>query len=97
MNRSEQPHSGESGHKGRDRQPEKNPGSSTGAAPDQQQAATPAQVQSRSRAAQHKPVGKHPDPVHPGPDRNEAEKSKGHLHHDQREPQPDMQNEVEEL
>ena len=93
------PKSGEAGHHGQDRQAQKHPtGNPPAPAPDPAKAATAAQTQSRSTDAQKKPIpADAPDFVHPGPNRYEAEKSKGNLHHKQHEPQPDMQDEVEEL
>lgn len=91
--------SGEAGHQGRDRQAPRNTAPTTNARePGPAHAATPPQAQAQSKEANKKatPVDD-PDFVHPGPGRHELEKSKGNLHHQQHEPQPDMQDEVEEL
>ena len=92
-----QAQSGESGQQGHDRQPGNHIGRSADATPDENQAASPRQVQRRSKKAATTPPVSTQDPTHPGPGRNESQKGKGDVHHQQREPQPDMQDEVEEL
>jgi len=97
MHPDHQAQSGESGQQGHDRQPGNDIQRSADRTPDEQEAATPRQVQRRSKkATTRKPVAAC-DPNHPGPQRDESQKSKGNAHHDQREPQPDMQDEVEEI
>jgi hypothetical protein len=93
------PQSGEAGQHGQDRQAQRHTtGNPPAPAPDPAKAATPGQARTRSVEAQKKPGPVDaPDFVHPGPNRYEAEKSKGDLHHKQHEPEPDMQDEVEEL
>jgi hypothetical protein len=71
--------SGEAGHQGRDRQPAQGAGAG--------------QVQSRSEEAgamQKNANHDRSDMVHPGPDREEGEKSKGDAHHNQRETEKHM-------
>jgi hypothetical protein len=90
--------SGEAGHQGRDRQPGQSPAASAADTPGHPaEAASPPQVHQRSAEANKPKSRPGGDALHPGPTRDEAEKSKGHLHHKQHEPQPDMQNEVEDL
>lgn len=90
---------GEAGHAGQDRQPVKNPGhKETGTAPEGAQAASAGQVQKRSDEAQKGNQGsERADMVHPGPDREEAEKSKGGAHHNMKEKEPEMGKKVEKL
>lgn len=90
--------SGEAGQQGRDRQAQKNITDPDRSTPDPAKAATPPDAQSRSTEARKTPTPiDQPDYVHPGPGRYDLETSKGNLHHKQHEPQPDMQNEVEDL
>jgi hypothetical protein len=89
--------SGESGHQGSDRQPGRDVSQSHRPNPEPRQSATPAQTKNRSDEASRKPAVAHRDFLHPGPDRYEAEKSKGNLHHHQQEPQPNMREEFEDL
>ena len=89
---------GESGHGGHDRQP----GKEHAQKPESEQtAATPPEVKSRSSKAaaergaaaageaEHASRGQ-PDALHPGPNRDERERSKGDLHHDQHEKEKEM-------
>jgi hypothetical protein len=83
---------GESGHGGPDRQP----GKEHAQKPESEQtAATPPEVKSRSTKAaaaggsEHASHGQ-PDALHPGPNRDERERSKGDLHHDQHEKEKEM-------
>jgi hypothetical protein len=90
--------SGEAGQQGRDRQAQKDVHDPQRDTPDQPRAATPPQAKGRSAEAQKPAIpADAPDHLHPGPGRRESERSKGNLHHKQHEPQPDMQDEVEEL
>lgn len=90
---------GEAGHAGQDRQPVKNAGQKvTGTAPEAGNAASAGQVQKRSEEAKKGNQGSdRADMVHPGPGREEAEKSKGGAHHDMREKEPEMGRKVEKL
>ena len=88
---------GEPGHQGSDRQPGKDVGRSDRRTPGAGQAAGTGQTRARSKEAAPKPEVDRPDWVHPGPGRFEGEKSKGNLHHSQHEPQPDMQDQIEDL
>ena len=72
------PKAGEAGHKGFDRQPDTR---------------NRQKVKSRSEeATEGMKNHDHPrtDMVHPGPDREEAERSKGDAHHNQQEHEKDM-------
>jgi hypothetical protein len=93
------PHAGEAGHQGQDRQPVHNGTKSTERNPDPDEAATPREVARRSHEAKElsTQVDDGVDYNHPGPDRLEAEKSKGNAHHDQRERETDMQKKVQGL
>jgi hypothetical protein len=77
----------------------KNGAKSTTRNPDPDEAASPGEVKGRSREAEGmtKKTENGVDYNHPGPDRLEAEKSKGHVHHDQQEHETDMQKKVEGL
>jgi hypothetical protein len=91
--------SGAAGHQGQDRQPSNDVRKSAGAAPDASEAAKPQDVAARSKEAttlQHK-IGQTPDIAHPGPERFEAERSKGDAHHDGNEREKDMQKRMEKL
>lgn len=90
------PQSGEGGHRERDRQaskqetPQKSP-------LDPADAPAPKTAQKRSEQAMQKPPDARGDQLHPGPWRDELEKSKGDLHHDQHETEKDMDDAVEDL
>jgi hypothetical protein len=91
--------SGEAGHQGHDRQPSNDISKSGSAAPDASEAAKPQEVAARSNEAtalQHK-KGRTADIAHPGPERFEAERSKGDAHHDGNELEKDMQKKIENL
>jgi hypothetical protein len=92
------PNAGEAGHQGQDRQPVKETKSAV-RNPDPGEAASPSQVEARSKEAgeMQKKAAATTDFNYPGPDRLEAEKSKGNAHHNQREKEPDMQKKVEKL
>ena len=69
---------GEAGHKGFDRQPD---------------TIAPAEVKERSteaKAGMKNQDHQHSDMIHPGPDREEGERSKGDAHHNQREREKEM-------
>ena len=93
------PHAGEAGHRGHDRQPVHNGANAVDRNPEPEEAATPREVARRSHEAEKlgKKVEDGVDYNHPGPDRMEAERSKGHVHHDQHECETDMQKKVEGL
>ncbi|MGN6371228.1 MAG: hypothetical protein ACTHN5_23480 [Phycisphaerae bacterium] len=94
------PHASSAGHQGQDRQPVRNGTRSTTENPDPQEAANASEVKDRSREAKEltqKPDKEGVDYNHPGPDRMEAEKSKGNVHHNQHEHETDMQKKIEGL
>jgi hypothetical protein len=93
------PQAGEAGHQGQDRQPVHNGAKSADRNPEPEEAATPREVARRSREAEElaKKVEDGVDYNHPGPDRMEAEKSKGNVHHNQHERETDMQKKLEGL
>src|SRR5690242_1078003 len=92
MNKQGDEKAGEAGHGGQDRQP----GKGHAQKPENEQtAATPPQVKSRSdkaKAVQAPQRAPHEqaDALHPGPNRDERERSKGDLHHDQHETEKEM-------
>ncbi len=91
---------GEAGHQGQDRQPVKNVGKKVhGTAPEGEEVAQAGQVHTRSddAAALQKGGAARKDQLKPGPERDEAQKSKGNAHHDQRETEPEMAKKVEKL
>lgn len=89
--------SGEPGHQGWDRQANKSIKTAAQRAPEPRQAATPYQARRRSRRPLPTPPFLSPDHLHPGPTREESEKSLGNVHHQQHEAQPDMLEEFEDL
>jgi len=93
------PNASSAGHQGQDRQPVQNGAKSATRNPDPNEAASPGEVKGRSREAEKltKNTDNGVDYNHPGPDRLEAEKSKGNVHHDQHERETDMQKKVEGL
>jgi hypothetical protein len=91
---------GEAGQRGQDRQPVKGTGSEVRSpAPEGGDVATSGQVRRRSDAAASGMKGgqARKDQLDPGPDREEAEKSKGNAHKDQQEHEPEMGGKVEKL
>ena len=86
----------EAGYRGHDRQPVKDhTGQSLDGVADERQAASPCQVFSWSRQAIVMYHGKHchPDMIHPGPCREDGERSMGDAHHDQHEQEKEMRSE----
>jgi hypothetical protein len=86
---------GEAGQSGRDRQPSSGSGGGTTPGSDQS-AATPGEVKRRSQEADAGMKNKSHDKsdmVHPGPNREEGERSKGDAHHDQHEKEKEMKTE----
>ena len=91
---------GEAGHQGQDRQPVKDVGKKVqGTAPEGEDVAGPGQVHGRSEdaAALEKSGAARKDQLKPGPEREEAQKSKGNAHHNQHETEPEMAKKVEKL
>jgi hypothetical protein len=91
---------GEAGQRGQDRQPVKGTGAEVRTpAPEGGDVAGPGQVRGRSDAAAAGMKGGHArkDQLDPGPDREESEKSKGDVHHDQHEHEREMAKKVEKL
>jgi hypothetical protein len=93
------PNAGEAGHQGQDRQPVHNGAKSADRNPEPEEAASPREVARRSQEAEalSKKTEDGVDYNHPGPDRLDAERSKGNAHHDQRERETDMQKKIEGL